>query len=118
MRKAFSALVALSFSPLLLDQPVIKDYKRHAICLLYPHNSNVRGIVSFSQDDLNNPMKISCAVKGLNANKKHGISIHEYGDLIQGTKTTGDIFNPHRQFNKGPIADKSHVGDLGNLPAD
>ena len=73
--KTFSLVAAALFSPLLLDtqQP---DSKRHAICILYPHDSQVRGVVSFSQDNINTPTKIACIIKGLNPNQKHGIHVH------------------------------------------
>lgn len=75
-RKAFSLIAALSITPLLLDSNPTPQSDRHAICILYPNQSNVRGLVSFSQENLLSPTKISCVVKGLNANGKHGIHIH------------------------------------------
>lgn len=44
---------------------------------------------------------------------KHGIHIHEYGDISNGCKSAGDHYNPfgadHGDVNRG------HVGDLGNI---
>jgi Cu/Zn superoxide dismutase len=75
MRKSL-CLFSLAFSPLLLDGQQTIDTKRHAICILYPSESEVRGLVSFSQDSIQSPVKIACSVKGLNPNGKHGIHIH------------------------------------------
>jgi Cu/Zn superoxide dismutase len=80
-RKVISLMAAVSFSPLLLDSNTTPDSKRHAICILYPSQSVVNGVVSFSQDDITAPTKIACVVRGLNPNAKHGMHIHEFGDL-------------------------------------
>ena len=48
-KKVLSLATAFSFTPLMLDSNSAPDSSRHAICILYPSNSNVRGIVSFSQ---------------------------------------------------------------------
>ena len=76
-RKVIALALTSSFAPLLtLDSNTAPDTKRHAICILYPNHSNVRGVASFSQDSINSPTKIACSVKGLNPNGKHGIHIH------------------------------------------
>jgi Cu-Zn family superoxide dismutase len=80
-----------------------QDNKRHAISILYPHNSNVRGVVSFSQDSILSPTKVCCSVKGLNPNAKHGIHVHEFGDLTDGCTTAGPHYNPHGKNHGGPF---------------
>ena len=40
---------ALSTTYFMDEQKQPKNTERHAICILYPNNSNVRGIASFSQ---------------------------------------------------------------------
>jgi hypothetical protein len=77
----FRKILALGFTStlgttLLLDDNVVPDTKRHAICILYPNESNARGIASFSQDSINSPTKIAFSVKGLNPNGKHGVHVH------------------------------------------
>ena len=57
---------------------------RNAICILYPDNSDVRGIVSFSQKNITTPTKIVANVRNLNPNSLHGFHIHEFGDLTEG----------------------------------
>ena len=68
---AFIGTSAISF-----HEPEKPSAERHAICILYPNNSNVRGVASFSQDSITNPVKIAVVVKGLNPNSKHGVHIH------------------------------------------
>ena len=120
LRKVIALACAASFAPLLsLDQTQTPDTKRHAICILYPDNdSGVRGITSFSQDDINSATKIACSVKGLSPNGKHGIHIHQFGDLTQGCTTAGPHYNPFDKKHGGPFSEERHVGDLGNLSSD
>lgn len=107
LRKVVALACAASFAPLLsLDQNQAPDTKRHAICILYPdNNSGVRGVTSFSQDDINSSTKIACSVKGLSPNGKHGIHIHQFGDLTQGCATAGPHYNPFNKNHGGPFSD-------------
>lgn len=69
-------------APYIMDEPIYHDDSRHAISILYPRNdSKVMGIVSFKQYGPHTPIYICCSVKGLHKNNKHGITIHEFGDL-------------------------------------
>ena len=118
-RRTFSALFASAFSATcFMDESKAPSSQRHAICILYPQNSTVRGITSFSQESILEPVKIACTVKGLNPNQKHGIHIHEFGDLSEGCATAGPHFNPHNKKHGGPFEAERHLGDLGNLIAD
>lgn len=58
------------------DTQTAASFVRNAICILYPSNSDVKGIVSFSQDSITSPTKIVATVRGLTPNNKHGIHIH------------------------------------------
>ncbi|CAL7946829.1 unnamed protein product [Xylocopa violacea] len=51
---------------------------------------------------------------------KHGMHIHECGDISQGCDSVGEHFNPYNTVHGGPGDDilKRHVGDLGNIVAD
>ena len=50
IKRAFGALIASTFSATcFMDGQQPKNSERHAICILYPNNSNVRGIAAFSQ---------------------------------------------------------------------
>lgn len=105
LRKVLSAAVGLSFSlPYLLDgTPELPETKRNAICILYPNGSNVRGLVSFSQENILSPTKIAVSVRGLNPNGKHGIHIHEFGDLTEGCVTAGPHYNPTKKTHGSPF---------------
>lgn len=78
----------------------------------------MRGTASFSQDSITSPTKIVCSVRGLNPNAKHGIHIHEFGDLSEGYQATGSHYNPFNKNHGSPFYDERHAGDLGNLMAD
>jgi superoxide dismutase, Cu-Zn family len=118
LRRSLSIIAALTLSPLLLDETAVPDTRRHAICILYPNFSNVRGLVSFSQADLLAPTNVTCVVRGLTPNGNHGIHIHEFGDLTEGCTTAGPHYNPLNTVHGGPFSEVRHVGDLGNLNAD
>lgn len=48
----------------------------------------------------------------------HGFHIHEYGDCSAPDGTAaGGHFNPTKMDHAGPMAEKRHVGDLGNVTA-
>ena len=42
-------------------------------------------------------------MKGLNPNAKHGIHIHEFGDLTDGCNTAGPHYNPLNKKHGGPF---------------
>jgi Cu-Zn family superoxide dismutase len=104
MRRSL-CLFSLAFSPLLLDGQGKPDSQRHAICILYPLDSTVRGLVSFSQGAADQPVNIACSVKGLNPNGKHGLHIHEFGDFTGGVGTTGTHFNPRGKKHGSPFGE-------------
>ncbi|KAI7908232.1 superoxide dismutase [Cokeromyces recurvatus] len=58
---------------------------------------------------------IDLTVEGLKPGK-HGVHIHESGDVSQGWASTGDHFNP-TNVDHGNV-DIGHVGDLGNVVVD
>jgi Cu-Zn family superoxide dismutase len=50
---------------------------------------------------------------------KHGIHIHEKGDLsAPDLMSTGGHFNPEHHIHGGPTTSPVHAGDLGNITAD
>ena len=53
-------------------------------------------------------------MNGLSAGK-HGIHIHEFGNLSNGCTSAGAHYNPFNRHHGGPDALVRHVGDLGNL---
>lgn len=45
----------------------------------------------------------------------HGVHIHDYGNLGDGCRATGNHYNPFRSAHGGYDSDQKHAGDLGNL---
>lgn len=64
-------------------------------------------------------LKVSGQIVGLTPGK-HGLHIHEYGDLSDGCDSIGQHFNPGNNKHGGPGHPKykRHIGDLGNIVAD
>ncbi|ORZ20511.1 superoxide dismutase [Absidia repens] len=72
------------------------------------------GLARFVQIDPDTCL-IDLTVEGLTPGK-HGVHIHECGDVSRGWLSTGDHFNP-TDVDHGD-QDSGHVGDLGNLEVD
>ena len=49
-------------------------------------------------------------------NSKHVLSVHEYGDLSEGFKKIGNVFN--RPSSSDTFDTSRFVGDLGNVMSD
>lgn len=73
-----------------------------------------QGLARFVQID-NETCLIDLTVQGLRPGK-HGVHIHELGDISRGWMSTGDHFNPTDVDHGDP--DDGHVGDLGNVEVD
>lgn len=83
-------------------------------------NSNVRGTALFEQAG-GDAVKVTVKVGGLEANSKHAIHIHEFGNLSNADGTSaGGHYNPDGHPHGLPDAEtgKRHPGDFGNLEAD
>jgi superoxide dismutase, Cu-Zn family len=82
-----------------------------------PANSNVTGSVTFTQRG--HRVLIIADISGLEPNTRHGIHIHEFGDLsAPDLSSAGGHFNPYHHQHGAPSAANVHAGDLGNLSAD
>jgi Cu-Zn family superoxide dismutase len=86
-----------------------------AICILINNDTGYRGTVNFEEQD--GKTKITGTFKYLPPGK-HGIHIHEFGDLSNGCVSAGAHFNPYKKTHGGPSDEERHVGDLGNVEAD
>lgn len=88
-----------------------------AICVLTPTEGNkAHGILTFTQDG--DKLKIVADVEGLEADSKHAIHIHEFGDISAKDGTaTGGHYNPEGHQHALPEKAERHAGDLGNLEA-
>jgi Cu/Zn superoxide dismutase len=102
-----------------INSYIVKDIKT-AICVIETDKTrkddmDIRGVIGFMEDIDNSDLMIVIKLTGLPAGK-HGIHIHEKGNLSGGCHTTGDHWNPfdeqHGDINNG------HAGDLGNITAD
>jgi len=74
------------------------------------------GAITFTQMD--DKVHVTGEITGL-APGKHGIHIHEKGDLsAPDLMSTGGHYNPDKHIHGGPSTSSVHAGDLGNLTAD
>jgi Cu-Zn family superoxide dismutase len=78
----------------------------------------ITGKVLFSENLINNTIKIDIDLNGLKPNHKHGFHIHEAGDLSDKCESMCAHFNPFNKNHGGPNSLERHVGDLGNIQAD
>ena len=85
-----------------------------AIATLEHAEDNVEGMFKFVQKP-GNATFIQGIVKGITPGK-HGLHIHEYGDLSDGCDSAGAHYNPEGVDHGG--LQEGHVGDLGNIIAD
>jgi Cu-Zn family superoxide dismutase len=74
------------------------------------------GTITFTQTG--EKVHITGEITGLSPGK-HGIHIHEKGDLsAPDLMSTGGHFNPDKHIHGGPTTSPVHAGDFGNLTAD
>lgn len=77
--------------------------------------SGKSGLARFVQVD-NETCLIDLTIQGLSPGK-HGVHIHECGDISEGWKSTGDHYNPTNVKHGDGVHD-GHIGDLGNVVVD
>ena len=85
----------------------------YAICSIDSGDGKITGKAMFWQK-AGRKCDIYVEVNGLTAGK-HGIHIHEFGNLSDGCNTAGAHYNPYNLTHGGPGSNMRHVGDLGNL---
>jgi Cu-Zn family superoxide dismutase len=78
-------------------------------------NDNIKGVIKFTEDLVNNQIKIDLNITGLNPNSLHGFHVHEAGDLTDKCTSMCAHFNPYGSTHGCPGLKKRHVGDLGNI---
>lgn len=79
--------------------------------------NNVAGALRFQERD--GKVLISGEVRGLSANGRHAIHIHEFGDASAADgEAAGGHYNPEGHPHAGLDTAHRHAGDLGNLLAD
>ena len=81
-----------------------------------PAQGKPMGDITFTQSG--EKVHITGTITGLPPGK-HGIHIHEKGDLSGADlMTTGGHYNPDKHVHGGPTTSPVHAGDLGNITAD
>lgn len=88
----------------------------NAICVFTNNiNKKISGKVFFKETQRGLQIKIS--ISGISPGK-HGLHIHEYGDLTEGCSSLCSHFNPTNSVHGGRNSKERHLGDLGNVIAD
>lgn len=68
-------------------------------------NNNIQGVVRFVQTNEN--CIIDGTIDGLTPGK-HGLHVHECGDISRGCESVGDHFNPHNSPHGAPENDANN----------
>jgi len=119
-------VLAFGFCIFANDEVLAQDAAQHqhemmaatrAVAVLHPTvGSNAKGIVMFTKEE--GGVRVVAVFEGVPAGV-HGFHIHEFGDCSSADGTAaGGHFNPQNMEHAGPMAEKRHVGDLGNITAD
>lgn len=88
-----------------------------AVCVLRGgENNTIQGVINFAQMIGMNQMKITGDIQGLPTDRKLAIHVHEYGDITNGSVSTGNRFNPEKKPASTSKDPTFHLGsELGNL---
>lgn len=82
------------------------------------YQGKLGGYVAFRQDNSNAPVRVSGHLSKLSPGK-HGIHIHQYGNLLSSDcMHCGGHFNPNNTDHGSRTSPHSHAGDFGNITAD
>tara|TARA_B100000085_G_C18236753_1_gene388219 strand:- start:106 stop:582 length:477 start_codon:yes stop_codon:yes gene_type:complete len=84
-----------------------------AVCVF---QGDIKGYVLFKEDFKNKTVIVKVEIENI-PKGKHGIHIHETGDLRMGCKSLCAHYNPHGKVHGGRDDKIRHVGDLGNVLA-
>lgn len=100
-----------------MKMPTTSNMIQKAICILYPtQGNNVTGTITFTKSE--GGINVAADLQGLTPGK-HGIHIHEYGDISSTDgSSAGGHFNPTSKMHGSPMGEMHHEGDLGNIEAD
>ena len=94
----------------------IESSVNRAIAVIQPTKGHtVSGVFSFEQ--LSDGVKVTAYLSGLKPNAKHGVHIHEYGDITDmiAGKSAGGHYNPEGRLHGLPPNKERHAGAFGNL---
>jgi Cu-Zn family superoxide dismutase len=99
-----------------MGKTAVAEIKPASGAATQPANKNVTGTVTFTQagDDL----AVAAHLMGLSPGK-HGIHIHNHGDLSDPHLiSAGSHYDTDKHKHGGPETAEHHSGDLGNITAD
>jgi Cu-Zn family superoxide dismutase len=94
-----------------------KSYQK-AIAVIQPTTGNlVKGVFKFEQKP--DGVMVIALLTGLTPNQKHGVHIHEWGDLtdLDKGKSAGPHYNPDKHPHGLPPSPTRHAGAFGNVEA-
>jgi len=78
----------------------------------------VKGTVHFEETDGGKKVAVHVNLTGLKKKGRHGIHVHEAGDLTQKCDSACAHFNPFQKNHGCRDSKDRHAGDLGNLETD
>ena len=94
-----------------------QEYQR-AVAIIIPTKGNkVAGQFKFKQTP--NGVQVNALLTGLTPNQKHGVHIHQFGDLTDMVtgKSAGGHYNPEKNLHGLPPNQNRHAGSYGNMTA-
>jgi superoxide dismutase, Cu-Zn family len=93
--------------------PAAKTPRTLDVELLAKSGSKLKGKATLTE--VEGGVKVSLAVEGVDPGE-HGSHVHEKGDCSAADgASAGGHFNPQGHDHGLPVADKRHLGDLGNI---
>lgn len=117
MRFTSFSIAALIATALAAPASNNNSYPLKAVAVLSNDSHNVTGTVTFTQSHQNGATEVVASITGLESGTKHGLHVHQFGDLSGGCETLGPHYNPFNQTHGGPTSQVRHVGDFGNIEA-
>ncbi|CAF0762027.1 unnamed protein product [Didymodactylos carnosus] len=83
-----------------------------------PGGSQVYGQIQITQQYAGSPLVVEGIVFNLKQSTRHGLHVHETGDLSKGCLSLGGHFNPHGKLHGSEKSITRHTGDFGNIITD
>ncbi|KAG2215985.1 hypothetical protein INT46_007045 [Mucor plumbeus] len=112
-----TALIASAFSSAACKPAHHMQHKTtNAIAYITGSNPVITGSVTFTQTGPRGETQIFANITGLTEGK-HGLHVHELGDLSNGCTSLGAHYNPFNHTHGGTEGENRHAGDFGNIIA-
>jgi Cu-Zn family superoxide dismutase len=114
-----SLAIATTFAASVFAWPHSRHHDFEPVkAVAYLSTENVTGTITFTQNSLHEGTNIYANISGLATGTKHGLHIHQYGDLTNGCTSFGAHYNPFNKTHGSPFSKVRHVGDFGNIEQD